>query len=155
MLASTPSQHLESDFRPSRNPTNESTFGNRALSQGKEPELKELLAAYERDGGAEWLYTRALLAFREGNVGEARSVALVRNAWSANEHVPAILAGTKRPIAGDSANVTVGGVDEASYYAAEFGPALAPHAGRCRMADQDCLDLAAQAASKSDQALSD
>jgi tetratricopeptide (TPR) repeat protein len=93
------------------------------LSQGKEPELKELLAAYERDGGAEWLYTRALLAFREGNVGEARSVALVRNAWSANEHVPAILAGTKRPIAGDSANVTVGGVDEASYYAAEFGPA--------------------------------
>jgi hypothetical protein len=31
MLASTPSQHLESDFRPSRNPTNESTFRNRAL----------------------------------------------------------------------------------------------------------------------------
>jgi hypothetical protein len=32
MLASTPSQHLESDFRPSRNPTNESTFRNRALA---------------------------------------------------------------------------------------------------------------------------
>jgi hypothetical protein len=93
------------------------------LSQGKEPELKELLAAYERDSGAEWLYTRALLAFREGNGGKARAVALVRNAWSANEHVPGILAGTKRPIAGDSAYVTVGGVDEASYYAAEFGPA--------------------------------
>ena len=33
MLASTPSQHLESDFRPSRNPTNESTFRNRALAR--------------------------------------------------------------------------------------------------------------------------
>ena len=31
MLASTPSQHLKSDFRPSRNPTNKSTFRNRAL----------------------------------------------------------------------------------------------------------------------------
>jgi tetratricopeptide (TPR) repeat protein len=57
------------------------------LKQGNYAALKELLAAHE-DGSAFWLYTRALVAFRES---DEQATALVKNAWSANQHVPAIL----------------------------------------------------------------
>ena len=95
----------------------------RLLRRGEEAGLKELLAAYEDEGSAYWLYTRALLAFREGGVDNEQAVTLVKDAWSANEHVPAILAGTKPPVFEDSGYVTVGGPDEATYYFTEFGPA--------------------------------
>lgn len=95
----------------------------RLLRRGEEAGLKELLAAYEDEGSAYWLYTRALLAFREGGGDDKQAVTLVKDAWSANEHVPAILAGTKPPVFGDSGYVTVGGPDEATYYFTEFGPA--------------------------------
>jgi len=45
------------------------------------------------DGSASWLYTRALVAFRESGDSDGQAAALVRGAWSANEHVPAILTG--------------------------------------------------------------
>ena len=93
------------------------------LRRGEETGLKELLAAYEDEGSAYWLYTRALLAFREGGVDNEQAVTLVKGAWSANEHVPAILAGTKPPVFGDSGYVTMGGPDEATYYFTEFGSA--------------------------------
>jgi tetratricopeptide (TPR) repeat protein len=93
------------------------------LRRGEEAGLKELLAAYEDEGSAYWLYTRALLAFREGGEDDEQAVTLVKDAWSANEHVPAILAGTKPPVFGDSGYVTMGGPDEATYYFTEFGPA--------------------------------
>ena len=92
------------------------------LRRGEETGLKELLAAYEDEGSAYWLYTRALLAFREGGVDNEQAVTLVKGAWSANEHVPAILAGTTPPLFGDSGYVTMGGPDEATYYFTEFGP---------------------------------
>ena len=95
----------------------------RLLRRGEEAGLKELLAAYEDEGSAYWLYTRALLAFREGGGDNEQAVTLVKDAWSANEHVPAILAGTKPPVFGDSGYVTMGGPDEATYYFTEFGPA--------------------------------
>ena len=93
------------------------------LRQDKETELKALLAAYEDEFSTQWLYTRALLAFREGSAVETRAAALVKEAWSANEHVPAILAGIKRAVASNSSYITMGGADEASCYAADFGPA--------------------------------
>ncbi len=93
------------------------------LRRGDEAALKELLAAYEDEGSAHWLYTRALLAFREGHVSEDEVVRLVKDAWSANEHVPAILAGTASPVVSDSGYITVGGPDEATDYVAECGPA--------------------------------
>jgi hypothetical protein len=74
------------------------------------------------DGSAFWLYTRALVAFRESGEDE-QSAALVRDAWSANEHVPAILASTKPPVISDDGYVTMGGPDEATYYVTECGPA--------------------------------
>jgi hypothetical protein len=49
--------------------------------------LKELLAEHE-DASAFWLYTQALVAFRESGASNEQAAALVRDAWSANEHVP-------------------------------------------------------------------
>jgi len=93
------------------------------LRRGDEAALKELLAAYEDEGSAYWLYTRALLAFREGRVSENEVVQLVKDAWSANEHVPGILAGTASPVISDNDYITVGGPDEATAYVTECGPA--------------------------------
>ena len=84
--------------------------------------LKAVLAAYQNEGSMHWLYTRALLAFREGG-RKAVANALVRQAWSANEYVPAMLAGVIQPLATDSGYITVGGPDEATEYVTEFGPA--------------------------------
>jgi tetratricopeptide (TPR) repeat protein len=93
------------------------------LRRGDEAALKELLAAYEDEASAFWLYTRALLAFREGSAGEKQAAALAKQAWSSNEHVPAILAGTKPPVVGERGYITMGGADEATHYIVEFGPA--------------------------------
>ena len=92
------------------------------LRQDNDSALKELLAAYE-DGSASWLYTKALVAFRESGDSDEQAAALVRGAWSANQHVPAILAGTKPPVISDDGYVTMGGPDEATYYVTECGAA--------------------------------
>jgi tetratricopeptide (TPR) repeat protein len=92
------------------------------LRQGDDGALKELLAAHE-DGSAFWLYTRALVAFRGNGDSDDQAAALVRDAWSANEHVPAILAGAKPPVINDDGYVTMGGPDEATYYVTECGAA--------------------------------
>lgn len=93
------------------------------LRRGDDDALKKLLASYEDDGSAFWLYTRALLAFREGGESDERAAALVREAWAANEHVPAILAGTEPPMPSKSGYITLGGPDEATDYVAECGSA--------------------------------
>jgi hypothetical protein len=67
--------------------------------------IEELPDAHE-DGSASWLYTRALVAFRESGDSDEQAAALVRDAWSANEHVPAILAGTKPPVISDDGYVS-------------------------------------------------
>src|SRR5205823_1435905 len=48
------------------------------LRQDNNSALKELLAAYE-DGTASWLYTRALMAFRESGDSDEQAAALVRD----------------------------------------------------------------------------
>jgi len=45
----------------------------------------------------------------------------MRRLWPENEHVPAILAGSRQPMFSQDGCVTVGGPDEASFYFAEFG----------------------------------
>jgi hypothetical protein len=70
------------------------------LRQDNDSALKELLAAYE-DGNASWLYTRALVAFRENGDGDGHAAALVRDAWSANEHVPRLQATPREYDTGD------------------------------------------------------
>jgi len=85
--------------------------------------VKELLAAYEDEWSAYWLYTRALLAFREGHAPEQQAVRLVQDAWSANQHVPAILAGAEPAVTSRSGYITMGGSDEATDYVRDCGPA--------------------------------
>jgi tetratricopeptide (TPR) repeat protein len=89
------------------------------LKQDNYSALKELLAAHA-DGSAFWLYTRALVAFRES---DEQAAVLVKNAWAANEYVPAILAGTKPAVRSDDGYFTMGGPDEATYYVTECGAA--------------------------------
>ena len=60
------------------------------------------------------------MAFRES---DEQAAAQVKNAWSANEHVPAILAGTKPAVSSDNGYITMGGPDEATYYVTECGAA--------------------------------
>lgn len=85
--------------------------------------LKELLASYEDEGTAFWLYTQALLAFRDGGESDKWATKLAREAWRANEHVPGILAGTKPPAPSAEGYVTMGGADEATDYVTECGAA--------------------------------
>ena len=85
--------------------------------------VNELLAAYKDEWSACWLYTRALVAFREGHAAGKQATQLVQDAWSANQHVPAILAGTEPPVASDSGYITIGGADEATDYVRYCGPA--------------------------------
>jgi hypothetical protein len=59
---------------------------------------KALLASYADEWSAQWLYTRALIAYREGDAAKAATLKLVKEALSTNEHVPAILAGTRPPM---------------------------------------------------------
>jgi tetratricopeptide (TPR) repeat protein len=85
--------------------------------------VKKLLASYKREWSAWWLYTRALIAFRDGQAAETKTARLVRDAWAANQHVPAILAGTRPPANLSSGYITVGGADEATEYVNDCGPA--------------------------------
>ena len=93
------------------------------LRQEDMPALKRLLAAYKEEGSTTWLYTRALVAYREGKGGAKTTAALVRDAREANPHVPAILSGAEPPVASRSGYVTLGGADEATWYVEEYGPA--------------------------------
>ena len=87
------------------------------------PGAKALLAAYGDEWSANWLYTRALIAFRENAGARPATLKLLNDARSSNEHVPAILAGIKPPVMSDSGYVTMGSPDEATYYVLEFGKA--------------------------------
>ncbi len=85
--------------------------------------LKALLGQYPDEASIVWLYTKALMAFREGHADSAQAIALVNSAWAENEHVPAILASTKPPVVPRDRYVMVGGPDEATLYVADFGSA--------------------------------
>jgi tetratricopeptide (TPR) repeat protein len=93
------------------------------LRRGEDAALKELLASYEGEGTAFWLYTGALLAFSEGREDDKRALELAREARRANEHVPGILAGTTPPALSAGGYVTMGGADEATDYVTECGAA--------------------------------
>lgn len=82
--------------------------------------LKKLLREYEEDGSAAWLYTQALLAFRENDPDAGK---LVEEAWQANDHVPGVLSGKLPLVASTDGYITMGGEDEAAYYVEEYGKA--------------------------------
>jgi tetratricopeptide (TPR) repeat protein len=85
--------------------------------------VKALLSSYGDEWSVHWLYTRALVAYRDGKAAEPATLKLVQEAWSVNEHVPGILAGNQPPAVSASSFVTLGGADEATEYVHECGPA--------------------------------
>jgi len=84
---------------------------------------KAVLAVYADEWSAFWLYTRALVAYREGKGSTPATVKLLKDAQSANEYVPAILADAAPPRLSGSDYVTFGGADEAAEYVRECGGA--------------------------------
>jgi tetratricopeptide (TPR) repeat protein len=91
------------------------------MRKGNTEALKKLLKQYDEDGSALWVYTKALVAFRENNASGMRGEELVKKAWNANPHVPAALAGTKKARPSTSGYVSMGGEDEAAHYVEEWG----------------------------------
>ena len=89
------------------------------MKSGDTEALKNLLKQFEEDGSALWLYTQALVAFRENELEKAEELA--KEACKANDHVPAVLAGTKDVKPSTNGYVTMGGEDEAAHYAEEWG----------------------------------
>lgn len=86
------------------------------------PALKTLLQDYD-DGSTYWLYTQALIAYREDRARTSATVKLLKEARTVNRHVPGILAGTEPPEPSRGGYVTLGGADEASEYVRECGEA--------------------------------
>jgi tetratricopeptide (TPR) repeat protein len=82
--------------------------------------LKVLLNQYEEDGSAAWVYTLALIAYREQ---DPRCSEIVQEAWESNLHVPAMLAGFKRLTPSRDGYISMGGEDEATAYVEENGAA--------------------------------
>jgi len=82
--------------------------------------LKKLFRKYKEDCAAAWLYTQALLAFRDGNPEADK---LAEEAWLANSHVPCVLSGKQPLVASLDGYITMGGEDEAGEYVEENGKA--------------------------------
>ena len=91
------------------------------MKRGDTEALKQLLERYDEDGSAPWLYTRALVAFREHAVDDKQAEEFARRACRQNKHVPAVLVGAKKAKPSMNGYVTVGGEDEAADYVREWG----------------------------------
>jgi tetratricopeptide (TPR) repeat protein len=90
------------------------------LERGDVPALKALLSQYDEDCTAQWRYTQALVAFREGDPAADK---IAEQAWCANNHVPALLSGTRKALPPVGDYITIGGEDEAAHYVEENGAA--------------------------------
>ena len=93
------------------------------LRRGDAASMKSLIKSYPDEWSANWLYTRLLLAYRDGDAAKPATLKLAREAQSANRHVPAILNGTTPPVLSTNGHITMGGPDGATEYVREFGPA--------------------------------
>ena len=85
--------------------------------------VKQLLAAFDEEGSAFWYYTRALVAFRDGQGSEAATLELLRTGWRRNHHIPAMLAAAKAPRQSNNPFTVMGGADEAATYVRDCGAA--------------------------------
>lgn len=90
------------------------------LDRGRDDELRDLLGLHEDDAGIALTYTRALVAFRDGD--PAASGILI-DALRGNRHVSAILSGTSPGEPSPHGYLTMGGADEATWYVEQAGKA--------------------------------
>jgi tetratricopeptide (TPR) repeat protein len=87
------------------------------------PAAKALLARYPDEWSVRWLYTRALIAFREGRGDHPETRMLVQNAHESNKHVAGIFAGKDVAVFSRNPFVAVGSSEEATDHLREFGTA--------------------------------
>ncbi|MEZ4656900.1 MAG: hypothetical protein R2911_04960 [Caldilineaceae bacterium] len=95
------------------------TLLNLYMDTGQDAEARALQKAYDDDGMAEWLYTRALLAFRQDGAGR-QSDKLLRAALEMNPHVPQYLTARKRLPATPPPYIGFGDDNEAISYAGRY-----------------------------------
>jgi tetratricopeptide (TPR) repeat protein len=86
--------------------------------------LKKLLRAYKGEWSPRWLYTRALLAYRDGKAETAATRKLISEAVECNGHVIGLLSGAEKPVP-ESALVAVSSPEEAAEYVQYCGAAWA------------------------------
>jgi tetratricopeptide (TPR) repeat protein len=92
------------------------------LLLGRDEEAADLIATYNEDGSAAWIWSRALLAFRRsGDQSEARE--LLSRAQNKNRHVAPLLLGERKMPRQLPAYISCGGKDEAVAYAHGAAPA--------------------------------
>jgi len=91
------------------------------MKRGDAEALKELFEKYDEDGSALWLYSRALVAFREHEGSDGKADEFARKALRANNHIPAVLTGSKKAKPSIGGYLTMGGEDEAAHYVEEWG----------------------------------
>jgi len=91
------------------------------LEEGDDRALGKLLNQYKEDASASWLYTRALLTFRQEGAGRKANAAL-RKALEQNRHVPAYLLGKKKLPKHRPELIGFGDDREAVAYAADAVP---------------------------------
>ncbi len=92
---------------------------NLLLSLNRDPEARDLLRQYQEDGSAEWLYTKALMAFRQGGASRNANKVL-HEAMQLNPYVPAYLTGQRRLPGQRPAYVSWGDESEAVVYASGY-----------------------------------
>jgi tetratricopeptide (TPR) repeat protein len=94
------------------------TLAGFLLFLDRDEDLARLLAQYPEEGSATWMYTKALLAFRQhGDTSQARR--LLKEARKANKHVPDYVTGRKYPPE-EPAYYSPGQESEAVSYVAGF-----------------------------------
>ncbi len=93
----------------------------RLAELGRYTELERFMngGRYKNDCGADWLYTKTLVAFTKQGDGRDAETAL-HQALQGNRHVPDYLIGKKRIPRELPDHITIGGENEAYCYAAEF-----------------------------------
>ena len=95
------------------------TLLNLLVETGADDEARALQKEYEEDAMAEWLYTRALLAFRKSGAGR-QTDKLLRVALKMNPHVPQYLTARKRLPAAPPAYIGFGDENEAISYVGRY-----------------------------------
>ena len=87
----------------------------------RDADARQLLAQYADDASAVWLYSRALLAFRQAGAS-AEANAELREALKQNKHVPRYLTGEKRIPPALPQTMGFGDESEAVAYAVDHLP---------------------------------
>lgn len=90
------------------------------VEEGRDEEAEQLLNDYDDDVAAMWLYTRALLVFRQEGASR-KATARLREAVEFNPHVPNYLLGRRRLPRQLPPYMGLGDETEAAYYVAEAG----------------------------------